>query len=117
MNEASRRFEREFERLSAAFVEDLPFRVQSVGDAVTAWLAAPDEEALFERLSHKVHQLKGAGSTFGCQGVSDAARSLEIELAEIRTVATADVERARRAAEAAIQRLWQAAAAPGESVP
>ena len=75
MNEASRRFEREFERLSAAFVEDLPFRVQSVGDAVTAWLAAPDEEALFERLSHKVHQLKGAGGDDeGAVGGSDVER-------------------------------------------
>ena len=84
MNEARRRVEREFERLSAVFVEGVPLRVQSVGDDVTAWLAAPDEEALFERLSHKVHQLKGAGSTFGCPGVSDAARALEQRLADCR---------------------------------
>jgi HPt (histidine-containing phosphotransfer) domain-containing protein len=117
MTALDREFEIELARLSAAFIAELPLKVQAVGDDMTAWLAEPQDAERYERLCHRVHQLKGAGSTFGCQGVSDAARSLEIELAKIKTAAAADVERARREAEAAIQRLWQAAAAPGESVP
>ena len=73
MARGKRDFEREFERLSAAFVDELPLRVQSVSDDVSAWLSAPEEHALYERLSHKVHQLKGAGGTFGCPGLSKAA--------------------------------------------
>ena len=84
MASGDRRFQRELERLSAAFVDELPVRVQSVSDDMTAWLSSPDEDSLFERLSHKVHQLKGAGSTFGCPGISEAARALELRLADCR---------------------------------
>lgn len=84
MTEAQREFERELERLSAEFVEELPFRVQSLSDDMAAWLSAPHEDSRYERLSHKVHQLKGAGSTFGCPGISELARALEQRLAECR---------------------------------
>ena len=84
MAESERKFQRELERLSAAFVDELPVRVQSVSDDMTAWLSSPDEDSLFERLSHKVHQLKGSGSTFGCPGITDAARVLELRLADCR---------------------------------
>ena len=84
MNELERKFERELARLSAAFIEELPFRVQSVSDDMSEWLSSPDEEGLYERLSHKVHQLKGSGSTFGCPGISAAARTLEQRLADCR---------------------------------
>lgn len=84
MGRADRVFQREFERLSAAFVDQLPLRVESVNDAMSAWLSAPEENALYERLSHKVHQLKGAGRTFGCPGISEAARTLEQRLADCR---------------------------------
>jgi chemotaxis protein histidine kinase CheA len=90
MGEVDRQFERELERLSAAFVEELPFRVQSVSDDMSAWLRAPNEDSLYERLSHKVHQLKGAGSTFGCPGISDAARVLEQRLADSRDGSSLD---------------------------
>lgn len=84
MRNADRQFEQELERLSAAFIEELPFRVQSVSDDISAWLSAPGEDSLYERLSHKVHQLKGAGSTFGCPGITEAARALEQRLADCR---------------------------------
>lgn len=84
MSEADRKFSKELERLSAAFVDELPLRVQSVSDDMSAWLSAPDEDSLFERLSHKVHQLKGAGSTFGCPGISEAAQTLEQRLVDCR---------------------------------
>jgi chemotaxis protein histidine kinase CheA len=84
MSKADRKFERELERLSSVFVDELPFRVQSVNDDMSAWLSSPDEDSLFQRLSHKVHQLKGAGSTFGCPGITEAARSLEQRLADCR---------------------------------
>ena len=73
MSEVEQKFARELARLSDAFVDELPLRVQSVSEDMSAWLSAPDEEALLERLRHKVHQLKGAGSTFGCPGISAAA--------------------------------------------
>ena len=84
MPRGDREFQRELERLSAEFVEELPSRVRSVGDDMRAWLSAPHEDSLYERLSHKVHQLKGAGSTFGCPGISEAARAFEQRLADCR---------------------------------
>ncbi len=67
----------ELARLSAAFVAQLPEQMQAVEDEMTAWLDAPRDAERFEVLSHRVHQLKGSGSTFGCPGVSEAARTLE----------------------------------------
>ena len=90
MNSPDKEFERELARLSAAFVEGLPVQVKSVRDELAEWMATPRNTELFERLSHKVHQLKGAGSTFGCPGVSDAARALEHDLASLRAACTAD---------------------------
>jgi chemotaxis protein histidine kinase CheA len=84
MGKGDREFERELERLSAVFVDELPFRVQAVSDDMSAWLSAPEEDSLYERVSHKVHQLKGAGSTFGCPGITEAARALEQRLADCR---------------------------------
>ena len=57
---------------------------------MSAWLSAPEEDSLYERVSHKVHQLKGAGSTFGCPGITEAARALERRLADCRTGARFD---------------------------
>lgn len=71
-------------RLSAAFVAELPDQVRAVEDGMTAWLAAPGEKCLFDVVSHRVHQLKGSGSTFGCPGISRAAGILERRLAEYR---------------------------------
>jgi chemotaxis protein histidine kinase CheA len=67
----------ELARLSAAFVAQLPGQMQAVEEEMTAWLEAPRDAVRFEVLSHRVHQLKGSGSTFGCPGVSKAARALE----------------------------------------
>ena len=67
----------ELARLSAAFVAQLPEQIQAVEDDMAAWLDAPQDADRFDILSHKVHQLKGSGSTFGCPGVSRAARTLE----------------------------------------
>lgn len=110
MTALDREFEQELARLSAAFVAELPRKIQSVSDDITVWLTTPQESGLYERLSHKVHQLKGAGSTFGCPGISDAARALEQELADIQAATPASAGLARQEAAAAIRRLQDEAA-------
>jgi chemotaxis protein histidine kinase CheA len=77
----------ELARLSASFVAQLREQVQAVEDEMTAWLEAPRDVERFEILSHKVHQLKGSGSTFGCPGISRAAAmtQLQIEARRART--------------------------------
>jgi chemotaxis protein histidine kinase CheA len=74
----------ELSRLSAAFVAQLPGQVKAVEKEVTAWLDAPMDAHRFEVLSHSVHQLKGSGSTFGCPGISRAARKLEQHIGALR---------------------------------
>ena len=74
----------ELQRLSAAFVAQLPAQVRAVEEEIKAWLDAPRDAGRFEVLSHRVHQLKGSGSTFGCPGVSSAARTLEQRLGAFR---------------------------------
>jgi chemotaxis protein histidine kinase CheA len=74
----------ELQRLSAAFVAQLPEQVQAVEEEAMAWLGAPRDAGRYEGLSHRLHQLKGAGSTFGCPGISRAARALERRIAEYR---------------------------------
>jgi len=90
MTTADDEFAREYARLSAAFVAQLPQQVQILNDDLIAWLSASRETTLFDRLSHKLHQLRGSGSTFGCNGVSEAARVLEQRLAALRADAAAE---------------------------
>jgi len=92
---------KELTRLSANFLEHLPQELRAVEDEVTAWLDAPQNTRRFEILSHRVHQLKGSGSTFGCPGISRAARMLEQRMGDLRREidagqrpATTDVESA-----------------------
>jgi chemotaxis protein histidine kinase CheA len=80
MTTADEEYSLEFERLSAAFVDQLPQQIQTLSDDLNAWLSAAPDAARFARLSHKVHQLKGAGGLFGCKGISDEARILEQHL-------------------------------------
>jgi chemotaxis protein histidine kinase CheA len=91
----------ELARLSATFLAQLPEQVQEVETEVTAWLDAPRNTERFEILSHRVHQLKGSGSTFGCPGISAAAKTLEQrigayqrEIDKGRLIARADIESA-----------------------
>ena len=91
--------------MSAAFVAQLPRQVQALSDDLVAWLSVPRDAALLERLSHKVHQLKGAGSTFGCSGISDSARALEQRLATLRSDATGGSASAMDEVEAAMEAL------------
>lgn len=92
---------RELARLAANFLAQLPRELKAVENEVTAWLDAPQNTRRFEVLSHRVHQLKGSGSTFGCPGISRAARTLEQRMGTYRREldagwrpATADVESA-----------------------
>lgn len=92
---------KELARLSANFLAHLPQELRAVEDEVTAWLDAPQNTRRFEILSHRVHQLKGSGSTFGCPGISRAARMLEQRMGDLRREidagqrpATTDVESA-----------------------
>jgi len=75
---------KELARLSADFIARLPEQLRTVEDEVTAWLDAPRDRARYEVLAHRVHQLKGSGSTFGCPGISRAARMLEQRMGDLR---------------------------------
>jgi len=74
----------ELARLSAEFVAQLPKQMRAVEDEVTAWLDRPEDPKRFEVVSHRVHQLKGSGSTFGCPGISRAALLLEQRIGAYR---------------------------------
>ena len=95
----------ELERLSADFVSQLPAQLREVESEFAAWLDAPQDAARFEILSHKVHQLKGSGSTFGCPGVSQAARTLEKSLGAYRQEIDAGRQPAPEAVESALTSL------------
>ncbi len=95
----------ELVRLSADFVARLPEQLQAVEDEVRAWLDAPEDPQRFEILSHRVHQLKGSGSTFGCPGVSRAARTLEQRLGAYRRGIDAGQAGAAADVESAVERL------------
>jgi len=75
---------RELARLSADFIARLPEQLRTVEDEVTAWLDAPRDRGRYEVLAHRVHQLKGSGSTFGCPGISRAAGMLEQRMGDLR---------------------------------
>jgi chemotaxis protein histidine kinase CheA len=92
---------KELARLSADFIARLPEQLRRVEDEVKAWLDAPRDRGRYEVLAHRVHQLKGSGSTFGCPGISRAARMLEQRMGDLRREidagqrpATTDVESA-----------------------
>jgi len=102
---ADEQFEQELARLSARFVDQLPRQVQALSDDLVAWLSMPRDAALLERLSHKVHQLKGAGSTFGCSSISDSAKELEQRLDTLRSDATGGSGLAKDEVEAAMEAL------------
>jgi len=105
MTTADEEFAREVARSSAAFVSQLPRQVQALGDDLVAWLSAPRDAALFDKLSHKLHRLKGAGGTFGCSGISDFASALEQRLNTLRSEATGGSASAMAEFEAAMEAL------------
>jgi chemotaxis protein histidine kinase CheA len=95
----------ELARLSANFVEQLPEQVRAVEDDVAAWLDAPRDAKRYEIVSHRVHQLKGSGSTFGCPGISRAARTLERHIGACRSDVVAGRPPAIAAVESAVEQL------------
>jgi chemotaxis protein histidine kinase CheA len=96
---------RELARLSADFVEQLPQHMQAVENDMTAWLSQPQDTERLEVLSHRVHQLKGSGSTFGCPGISRAARMLERHIGACRGEIVAGRLPATAAVESAVEQL------------
>jgi len=95
----------ELARLSAEFVAQLPAEVRAVEDEVTAWLDRPEDPKRFEIVSHRVHQLKGSGSTFGCPGISRAARLLEQRIGRYRRETDAGKPPAAEEVESAVAGL------------
>ena len=95
----------ELARLSANFRAQLPQELQAVEGDVAAWLDAPGDSRRLEILSHRVHQLKGSGSTFGCPGISLAARTLEKSIGEYHREVDAGGEPARAVIESAVAEL------------
>ena len=100
----------ELARLSANFVSQLPEQLQAVEEGMHAWLDAPGDKGHYEVLSHRVHQLKGSGSTFGCPGVSRAAQALERRIGAYRRELDAGAAPARAAVESAMAELQNEAA-------
>ena len=105
MTTPDERVARELARLSADFVRQLPERLQAVEDDLTAWLDEPRNTGRLEVLSHRVHQLKGSGSTFGCPGISRAARTLERHIGACRGEIVAGRPPATAAVESAVEQL------------
>lgn len=95
----------ELARLSANFRAQLPREHRAVEDEVAAWLDTPRDTRRFEILSHHVHQLKGSGSTFGCPGISLAARTLEQRIGEYHREVDAGGQPARAVVESAVAEL------------
>jgi HPt (histidine-containing phosphotransfer) domain-containing protein len=95
----------ELARLSANFVEQLPEQVRAIESEVAGWLDAPRDAERYETVSHRVHQLKGAGSTFGCPSISRAARRLEQRIRVYRSDVDAGRPPATAAVESAMEQL------------
>jgi len=104
----------ELARLSAEFVAQLPAQVRAVEDEVAAWLDRPEDPKRFEIVSHRVHQLKGSGSTFGCPGISRAARLLEKRIGTYRRQTDAGKPRAAEDVESAVAGLQNEVIRAGE---
>jgi chemotaxis protein histidine kinase CheA len=96
---------KELARLSANFVAQLPEQLQAVEEGVYAWLDAPRDSGHYHVVSHRVHQLKGSGSTFGCPGISSAAQALERHIGAYRRELDAGTTPERRAVESAMAEL------------
>ena len=95
----------ELARLSANFVEQLPEQVCAIESEVAGWLDAPRDAERYETVSHRVHQLKGAGSTFGCPRISRAARRLEQRIRVYRSDVDAGRPPATAPVESAMEQL------------
>lgn len=95
----------ELERLSANFIAQLPEQLQSLEKGMHAWLDAPHDSRHYEVLSHRVHQLKGSGSTFGCPAISRAAQALERRIGAYRRELDVGATPARTAVESAMIEL------------
>lgn len=102
---ADERLATELARLSADFVAQLPGQLRAVQDAAAAWLDAPRDSGRYEIVARRVHKLKGSGSTFGCPGVTRAARTLEQQLAAYRRDIDAGVRPAIGGLESAMAQL------------
>jgi chemotaxis protein histidine kinase CheA len=96
---------KELARLSANFLAQLPQELRAVEDEVAAWLDAPRDRGRYEVLAHRVHQLKGSGSTFGCPGISRAARTLEQRMGTYRREIDAGQRPATTGVESAMVQL------------
>ncbi len=95
----------ELARLSANFVAQLPEQLQALEEGMQAWLDAPRDSRHYEVLSHRVHQLKGSGSTFGCPGISRAAQALERRIGAYQRELDAGAAAGRAAVESAMAEL------------
>ncbi len=69
----------QLEALRLKFIDNLPKRMIAINTSYTEWKNTNDPKALseFHRLTHS---LTGAAATFGCEAVSVAARTLEVQL-------------------------------------
>ena len=69
----------QLEALRQNFIDQLPQRLATLEAGLVAWKQAWDEAELAE-FHRAAHSLTGAGATFGCEGLSQVARTLEKQL-------------------------------------
>ncbi len=77
MSDSEGSIQEQLAALRQAFVDQLPQRISKLYDAHIAWGRKGEGLAEYYRLAHS---LTGAGATFACDGVSRAARQLELFL-------------------------------------
>ena len=66
--------------LQQAFADELPQRVSAISGLWQTFRHQLDDEELGDELYRKVHNLAGAGGTFGVMRISHAAHELELAI-------------------------------------
>lgn len=71
--------------LQQAFAEELPQRIDAISQSWQAFRGQLHDEYLGDELYRKVHNLSGAGGTFGVIPVSHASHELELAIKALRS--------------------------------
>ncbi|MBI5923443.1 MAG: Hpt domain-containing protein [Betaproteobacteria bacterium] len=101
-------FEAKLKLLNAAYIADLPDRLQQIEQEWGQWpLDAWDDER-FQTLHRMVHSLTGSGKTFGFALLSEVARTLEEYLKSLAQAKSVPGEEQRKRIKILLENLHQA---------
>ena len=84
MTHAIDTLEEKLAELNAAFAASMPQRIEAIEAAWAAYEAASETADAFELLYRAVHNLAGSCATYGFAETGERARTLCVELYEIR---------------------------------